>query len=263
MAQQAVLTLGNIAFLQREVPDTINFGGRQMLSVHRNLGGSRIIDAMGPDPAPIHWSGHFLTVPGIVGTAAARARAVDQLRKSGAQVTLAWGSFSYQVVVSHFDAVYKNEWEISYKITCVVLQDNGVQSFTSPTLDAVIANNIANVNVIASSGSSITTAMMSALSAAQTALTSAVGTGSLADLTSTQLQPVLAAFTNAANVFYAGSGTATGINLDAITGASTLDGINSLVAESNAIASESDVQAALGYINSTIAMLNNALGETL
>ena len=53
------LLLGPIAFGGREVPDKINWGGKQMLAVHKNIGGTRVIDAMGPDPVDIKWAGHF------------------------------------------------------------------------------------------------------------------------------------------------------------------------------------------------------------
>jgi hypothetical protein len=41
----------------REVPDIIPFGGHQRPAIHNQLGGKRVIDAMGPDPTAIHWSG--------------------------------------------------------------------------------------------------------------------------------------------------------------------------------------------------------------
>lgn len=270
MAQPAVLTLGGISFLQREVPDTINFGGKQMMAVHRNLGGYRVIDAMGPDPSAISWSGHFFTIPSrISGTAAQRARAIDTLRQSGQQVTLTWGSFSYQVIVAQFSAIYKNEWEISYKITCNVVSDNGVQSYTPPSLDQIVNEDVDSINAIADGSpaapatdgsATLTSAMTSALAAAVTAMTTAVGTGSLEDLTTTQLQPVVAAFQAAYTTIENSLVTATGIDLDASTGASVLDGISTLVNETTAVATESDQQLALAYLGRIIANLTDMTG---
>jgi len=264
MAQPAILTLGDISFLQREIPDTINFGGKQMMAVHKNLGGFRTIDAMGPDPADIHWAGHFYTIAGIPGTAAERARAVDTLRQSGTEVTLTWGSFSYQVIVADFEAVYKHEWQISYRIVCKVVADNGVQPFNAsnlaPSLNSVVNEDIAAIMALANSGAVIPSSATAALVGAQSTMASIVGAGTLDDLSLTQLQPIIAAFQNAYAAFGAGSGTPIGINLDAITGASTLDGVATFVTEANAVAAESDMETATAYLGRIIANLTDTGG---
>ena len=51
--------LGPVVFRDFEVPERINLGGRQRLAVHMLPGGGRVVDAMGPDDAPIRWSGTF------------------------------------------------------------------------------------------------------------------------------------------------------------------------------------------------------------
>jgi len=134
------LILGSIQFMDREIPDHINFGGKQMLAVHKNIGGSRVIDAMGPDPDDIKWAGKFYSFNGP-SEAASRARACDSLRQSGRQVWLTWGSFSYLVVVRHFEANYKHEWEIPYQIICTVVQDGPARSF-QVSLDSAVQNDI-------------------------------------------------------------------------------------------------------------------------
>ena len=47
------LTLGGVVFADFEIPDSINFGGEQVLSVHQLPGGTRVIDALGPSDAEI------------------------------------------------------------------------------------------------------------------------------------------------------------------------------------------------------------------
>ena len=87
------LTLGPVAFAGFELPSSITIGGHQRLAIHRLPGGLRIIDALGPDPADIAFSGIF-TGP----DAADRARLLDALRVAGAALPLAWDAFMYTVV---------------------------------------------------------------------------------------------------------------------------------------------------------------------
>ena len=252
------LTLGSIQFTQREIPDTINFGGKQKLAIHRNIGGTRVIDAMGPDPAPIKWAGKFYGT-----NAASRARSCDELRKAGMQVRLSWGSFSYQVVVSNFHAVYKHEWEIRYQIEVEVVTDGQATQFT-PTLTQAVTNDLSSITAISSANpsipalpgsSTITPAMTTALGTATSTMNTVVGSGSLDNLSLPQLQSIISAFQVAFAAFT--TIAPTGINLDAATGASTLDGITSFTNEAGLVAAESDVQLAQFYLGRIIGNLTS------
>jgi hypothetical protein len=142
------LILGSIQFRDREVPDTINFGGKQILAIHKNIGGSRVIDAMGPDPDEIHWEGLLLTFPNSAYTADERARQIDAMRQSGAQQVLLWPGFAYTVVVAHFEGIYKNQWEIRYRISCAVVSDAfTVQSVA--TLTQAITSDLSSIQSMA------------------------------------------------------------------------------------------------------------------
>lgn len=254
--------LGNIQFAEREVPDTIKFGAKQMLAVHKVMGGNRTIDAIGPDPEPISWSGLFLGE-----SASVRARMCDELAKSGEEVNLFWGTFSFIVVVSDFQAIYKHEWEVRYTIHCVVVSDPPTPQ---PSIDTFIDGdftqifNIANATpgVPATPGSvTIPASFVTALNTAQSTITTAVGTNpSLSDLSLAQLQNPINATETAFSTISVGSGTPSGISLDAITGASTLDGITSFVAEAKAVAEESDVKIALGYLGRIVSNLTTLGG---
>jgi hypothetical protein len=112
------LVLGTIAFTEWELPEQIPFGGAQQIASHRMIGGKTSVDAMGPDDAPIAWSGRFLGA-----TAELRARRVDLLRRSGRAVLLTWSSFVYRVVVTKFNAEYFNGGNITYSIQCTVIED--------------------------------------------------------------------------------------------------------------------------------------------
>jgi hypothetical protein len=111
------LTLGGIVFNDFEIPENINFGGDQRLVVHKLPGGTRVIDAMGPDEAEIRWSGRFRGP-----SAEQRGLVLDFMRCQGQQVLLTWGLHIYQVVISHFEADFQYGGnEIPYTIGCTVV----------------------------------------------------------------------------------------------------------------------------------------------
>jgi hypothetical protein len=118
---------GAFEFSGAEVPEQINFGGAQMLCTHKMIGGLRVIDALGPDDAPLSWNGMFLGV-----TAAQRARFLDYIRRSGLTCTLTWGVFQYSVIVSEFKADFKKPYWIPFSITCEVIRDQ-TQDVTDPS----------------------------------------------------------------------------------------------------------------------------------
>ncbi len=115
----AILILGPVAFEAFEVPAHIGFGGHQRIVVHTLPGGARIIDAMGPDDAPITWTGAFSGPDATL-----RARLLDTLRSEGSVWTLAWDAFSFSVVVAEFHAQYERSNWIPYRISCTVLVDD-------------------------------------------------------------------------------------------------------------------------------------------
>jgi hypothetical protein len=112
------LTLGGVVFQGFEVPETINAGGEQMLAVHKLPGGSRVIDAMGPDDADIKWRGRFRG-----SSAEQRALTLDFLRRQGQQVLLNYSLRRYQVVINNFEADFEQSYEIPYSISCAVVLD--------------------------------------------------------------------------------------------------------------------------------------------
>lgn len=112
------LVLGPVQFADFELPASISWGGAQTLAVHKLPGGSRVIDAMGRDDAPVNWSGIF-TGP----NATARAHTLDLMRAEGDIWPLAWQDFTYSVLISRFEADYQRTNWIPYRISCVVLRD--------------------------------------------------------------------------------------------------------------------------------------------
>lgn len=112
------LLLGAVQFADFEIPDKINFGGRQQLVVHKLPGGARIINPMGSDNDDISWSGRFRG-----SNAELRARLVDTMRSSGSQTILTWSSFFYTVIIKSFKGDFMQQYEIPYSIECTVVAD--------------------------------------------------------------------------------------------------------------------------------------------
>ena len=128
----ATLTLdtpnGTFTFSGAEVPESIQFGGQQLLDVRKMIGGRRRINAMGADDAPLSWSGLFLYA-----SAVDRARFLDSVRREGLQCTLSWDDLRYTVVVAEFRATYKYPFKVPYWIRLEVIEDQ------TATVDSVPA----------------------------------------------------------------------------------------------------------------------------
>ena len=195
------LTLGPVAFAGFELPSSITVGGRQRLAIHRLPGGIRIIDALGPDPADINFSGIF-TGP----DAADRARLLDALRFTGATLPLAWDAFIYTVIVENFEADYRSPWWIPYRLSCTVLRDEAA-SLTAAVVafapaissDLLAAGSLAATATAITSAPGATTIGTAANAAAQTSLTTTLAsidsqiTTATANLNSTSLSANVAA----------------------------------------------------------------------
>lgn len=135
----SALILGPIALSGFEVPSGVRFGGQQRLAVHQLLDGGRIVDATGRDDSDISFSGVFSGR-----TAAARARAVDQLRSSGAELPIIWNAFFYVVIIRDFCADYRNSSWIPFSLCCAVLQNKpGYGVVGSLARNELLANDIA------------------------------------------------------------------------------------------------------------------------
>ena len=117
------LTLGPILFSDFEIPERFTIGGKQHLVVHSLPGGGRVVDAMGPDDAPVRWSGVFSGQ-----LAAERVRMLERLRRSGAPQLLSWAAWRYTVVVQDFQADITSTWWIPYRIQLCVLSERDSQT---------------------------------------------------------------------------------------------------------------------------------------
>lgn len=119
------LSLGGVNFNDFEIPDAIKMSFGQATDTKKYGGGLRTVDAFGPDPEPITWSGMFLD-----GDAETRAQQLISMANAGSKVALSFSSFSFDVVVKKFDCDFERYYQIPYSITLEIVQDN-----TQPTTD--------------------------------------------------------------------------------------------------------------------------------
>lgn len=142
------LFLGDFQFDGYEIPESMPFGGSQSLVTHRLPGGSRVVQAMGRDDAPIGWSGLFFGA-----TALDRAKFVDGLRIAGKSLPLVYLDFSYTVLIESFTATVRKFNRVPYSISLLVLEDKSQPVTTiEPTgFDAAIRGDNATAQTLGAS----------------------------------------------------------------------------------------------------------------
>ncbi|KVC81383.1 hypothetical protein [Burkholderia ubonensis] len=164
------LSLGDVLFADLEVPEHISFGGEQALTVHKLVGGTRVIDAMGRDDMPLEWSGTFMGADALQ-----RARYLDAQRIAGTAVPLVWSEFFYDVVIQRFEADFQREWLIPYRITCIVVQDHSQpqESIAGASINDLIATDLSSANsLVGSIGNSTLTNLIGTVNSAVSSVSS-------------------------------------------------------------------------------------------
>jgi len=167
----STLVIGGISLSDWEIPERINFGGKQRVAIHTLIGGTRVVDAMGPDPDPVTWSGRFRGP-----SATSRAQALDAMRAAGAEVPLFYLSTFVTVVITEFRAEPERYYEVPYTITCTVVSDtiNDALGPVVPGLDSIVSTALSVAAAFSASGSdSSQVATGAAVTAVQTAVTAA------------------------------------------------------------------------------------------
>jgi hypothetical protein len=226
------VVLGGFVFQDHEIPNKINFGGLQVNKIQEMVGGQRVVDAMGPSAGNISWEGRFRGASAI-----GRAQTLDAMRIAGAQVSLTWLGLFYTVLVSRFEAETEKAYEVTYKITCVVVDDpTQGASGISTSLDSLVGGDLTFATSILSGAPQNVSAGVSGLSAAISAVPQLQG-----QPVST-LAPVLLAAQAASNTI----GATMAAN-DPALDASSPDGSDPtlLVAWLNAMARRATAQSAL------------------
>lgn len=115
-----MLILGDFTLEDFEIPEKVMglLSGKQMLAAKKQIGGQRVIDAMGPDPADVSWSGRFHG-----GDVVARAGELAQMRDAAQAVTLVCDAVVLTVLIAEFDLHYERPYQATYDIKLMVLPD--------------------------------------------------------------------------------------------------------------------------------------------
>ncbi|MDE2103835.1 MAG: hypothetical protein KGL39_41745 [Patescibacteria group bacterium] len=182
------LQLGDFVFADAEIPGTITGGGTQSLTVHRLVGGTKIVDAMGRDDHDLSWGGFLYGQDAL-----ARCQQLDYLRVSGQQIALTFGGLSYLVAVKSFEYDYRYQYDIPYRISCEVVQDQTkpITSNATPAIDDQMASDLSATQTYVGDVGDPT---LSSLTATLTASMGGVATFSFATAStvSSVLQPLSA-----------------------------------------------------------------------
>jgi len=170
-----VLTLGGVPFQDMEVPEKINFGGKQRVAVQNLIGGGRVVSAMGLDDGAISFSGIFSGADAV-----SRAQELDAARALGAQLPLVWAGFYYIVVIESFTAEFRKPTLIPFSIDCLVVTDPlaVAANLVAPLANLVGGDLAAALALSGQAGTSllgITATSLAGFGAVQGALTAGIG----------------------------------------------------------------------------------------
>jgi len=98
----APVMLGTMVLSGPEVPDELVIGGHQALVVHRVIGGGRVIDSLGNDPARLILSGRFMGP-----FATRRARQIEAMREKAQALVFSVADLSARVWIAAFSWSYQ------------------------------------------------------------------------------------------------------------------------------------------------------------
>ncbi len=129
------LKLGDFTFQDFEIPASISLGGEQTLVVHKLPGGTRVVQSMGRDDAPIGWAGSIYSKDAL-----ARMRQLDLMRTKGEPLNLSFMGLSYLVVIKSFLPKIERAYRVQYTIEVMVVVDKtqSQQSGAATSLDSAI-----------------------------------------------------------------------------------------------------------------------------
>lgn len=164
------LSLGDVTFADNEIPEHIAVRTHQKSSVHKFVGGARQVDTLGADHDPIEWEG-WLTGSNALD----RALTLKGMCDAGLPLYLAWSEFFYQVTIDTFEADYERDYQIPYKVVCIVVQDmtNPPGQSGGSSIDDMMNGDMQTCSGLSSAvGDSGLTSSMSSLGSAISAVSS-------------------------------------------------------------------------------------------
>lgn len=188
----STLILGDFEFQDMEVPESLPFGGAHALAIKKMIGGVRDIQALGPDPDPLEWSGIFMPT-GAGQSALDRALMVKRLFDAGLPLTLSFGELYYQVQIARFKPELRF-YRVPYRISLEVIADLTAPVYIDPqpNADDLIGGDMGSINnLVPGIGDGALSNLTSTLSNAVSAVKTFVGAG--ISTISSVLQPLNAA----------------------------------------------------------------------
>lgn len=114
------LVLGGFVFRGFEIPSNVRFPLSQRHHIHRQVGGGRVVNAMGPDPEPISWGGRFTG-----SNASSRVNTLRALTAAGRELPVVFASFMYMVLITRFDPDLTKPYDVYYQIQLTPTQPFG------------------------------------------------------------------------------------------------------------------------------------------
>lgn len=133
-----ILVLGGVVFndFPFATPDAINEGSGQLIAEQKLIGGDRVLDAMGPDPEPIEWTGRWRDA-----SAVGNDQLMVAMAEAGAAVPCTWNGYFFTVLIERYKSKYESYREIVYTVKLCVLPNNG-GSLGSTSLDDIVGQDL-------------------------------------------------------------------------------------------------------------------------
>lgn len=135
-----ILILGGFVFEDFSVPAEMPAGGDQAMVVHKLPGGSRVIDTLGPDEAPIIWRGQMFGDDAYF-----EALTLDGMRAAGQKIPLIYGGRTRQVVINSFTyKIHRYPNWVSYDISCTVASNpaQGGLAIAIPSIESIVMSDL-------------------------------------------------------------------------------------------------------------------------
>jgi hypothetical protein len=133
-----VMMLGDFVFQEFEVPESMEGILTQSMMIHNYPGGSRTVDAMGPQRQPFTISGYLMDDGAEV-----RRNQLETMAAAGLPVMMNYATRLLEVVIRKCTTKFMRFWEISYVLELEVVQDLSQPLPTIPTdFESAVENDV-------------------------------------------------------------------------------------------------------------------------
>lgn len=117
LSTNGILLLGTYLFSEYELPEQVQVGATQALTMHKMPGGRRVFDVTGPDPNAISWSGLLLGLGYQI-----KQYRLEAMRNAGNPHLLIVGFRAYRIIIK--DLTFQVAFQrANYSIVCEIVPD--------------------------------------------------------------------------------------------------------------------------------------------